>query len=132
VHRAAQALHDRPGEADMTRTTRKTVDDRTPDRQAEAEPPGSRATQRGTESQLRDDRSGARPEEPTAWERTLQDELPPRGQGSQHNQGEDRQPETVGDAGDAAEDEGAAAEATTPAQAGGPRGPSTPPETRGR
>jgi hypothetical protein len=112
----------------MTRT-RKTVDDRSPRRQVENLPPGSRATQRGTESQIQDDPHPARPDEPTAWERELQEELPPRGEGSQQNQGEDRMQETVASVGDRDADDRAAGEPEMVGalQTGGPRAPSKEP-----
>jgi hypothetical protein len=51
--------------------------------------PGTRATQRDTDEQLAPAQAG---DEATAWEREEQEHLPPRGAGSQHNQGEEKGP----------------------------------------
>lgn len=94
-----------------------------PDKLAENMPPGSRAVQRDSRTQLEEDRSRARHDEATAWERELQDRLPPRGDGSQHNQGDDHAPVTVRD--EVAEDLGPAPRTIN--QMGGTRGPSKEP-----
>lgn len=94
-----------------------------PDRRSENPPPGSRAVQRDSRTQLEEDGHPARPDEPTAWERELQDRLPPRGDGSQHNQGEDKATQTVHD--EVAEDRGPAP--STIAHTGGTRGPNKAP-----
>jgi hypothetical protein len=91
-----------------------------PDKRTEKMPPGSRAVQRDSRTQLEEDAHPARHDEPTAWERELQDRLPPRGDGSRHNQGEDREPATVRD--EVAEDLGPAP--STIEQMGGNKGPS--------
>jgi hypothetical protein len=49
--------------------------------------PGTRASQRDTEEQLA---AAHRGDDATEWERSEQENLPPRGEGSQHNQGRDR------------------------------------------
>ena len=56
-------------------------------------PPGARAEQRDTEEQLETAR--ATTDEALSWEREEQEKLPPRGQGSQHNQGADAGPTVV-------------------------------------
>lgn len=87
-------------------------------------PPGTRATQRGTKEQLDAGPEGGDPA--TAFEREEQEKLPPRGDGSQHNQGEDHgarvqdKPEGVADEGELV---GAGR------QSGGNRGPSAPKES---
>jgi hypothetical protein len=53
-------------------------------------PPATRAEQRDTAEQLENDCSPA--DGPLAWERGEQEKLPPRGEGSQHNQGDERGP----------------------------------------
>jgi len=92
--------------------------------------PGTRAEQRDTEEQLEsaDSRGGAA----TAFEREEQEKLPPRGAGSQHNQGPAKGPtlhETAPRAESPSDEEirGTAAPAGTPAaefHSGGTRGPS--------
>jgi hypothetical protein len=52
--------------------------------------PGTRAEQRDTDEQLEAGRAGG--EDSLAWERDEQEKLPPRGAGSQHNQGADKGP----------------------------------------
>jgi hypothetical protein len=94
-----------------------------PDRKAENMPPGSRAVQRDSRTQIEGDRPPSRHDEATAWERELQERLPPRGGGSQHNQGEDRGQSTVRD--EVADDVGPAP--STIDQTGGMRGPSKEP-----
>lgn len=92
--------------------------------------PGTRAEQRDTEEQLAPAR--ARGDEALAWERDEQERLPPRGEGSQHNQGEDKGPtlhETAPRAESPAEEPVAVtgAPAGSPAaefHSGGTRGPS--------
>jgi hypothetical protein len=91
--------------------------------------PGTRAEQRDTEEQLAgsDSRGGA-----TAFERDEQEKLPPRGEGHQHNQGQEKGPrlhETAPRAESPAEEEirGSGTPAGTPAaefHSGGTRGPS--------
>jgi hypothetical protein len=90
-----------------------------PDPQADNLPPGSRSVQRDSRTQLEEDRHPAREDEATAWERELQNRLPPRGDGSRHNQGEDKDTRTISE--DVAEDRGPAASLI--AQMGGTRGP---------
>jgi hypothetical protein len=98
-------------------------DAKTPDRQVENMPPGSRAVQRDSRTQLEGDRHSSRPDTATAWERELQERLPPRGDGSQHNQGEDKGPRTVRD--EVADD--VAPSPSTIDQTGGMRGPTKEP-----
>lgn len=82
--------------------------------------PGTRAEQRGTSEQLG---GVAVADDPAiSWEREEQDRLPPRGEGSQHNQGEEKQaivaevpPEAAADDADVDRDG---------LQLGGTRGPS--------
>ena len=50
--------------------------------------PGTRSEQRDTEEQLAAARATG--DEPLSWEREEQEKLPPRGEGSQHNQGSDK------------------------------------------
>jgi hypothetical protein len=93
--------------------------------------PGTRAAQRDTEEQLEAGRPGG--DEALTWEREEQEKLPPRGLGSQHNQGDDKGP-TVHEGDPRAEspsDEDARptmrSSAGTPAaefHSGGTRGPS--------
>jgi hypothetical protein len=109
--------------ARRTRSARPGVEPRIPDRHSEKLPPGSRSVQRDSRTQLEEDRHPARPDEPTAWERDLQDRLPPRGGGSQHNQGENKETATVED--EITEDRAPAA--TTVPHTGGTRGPSKAP-----
>lgn len=92
--------------------------------------PGTRAEQRDTEEQLLTAPEGG--DEALAWEREEQEKLPPRGEGSQHNQGEDRGPslrESAPRAESPVEEEvrGSGAPAGSPAaefHSGGTRGPS--------
>jgi hypothetical protein len=51
--------------------------------------PGTRAMQRDTDEQLSPTAEG---DAATRWEREQQENLPPRGEGSQHNQGDDKGP----------------------------------------
>jgi hypothetical protein len=92
--------------------------------------PGTRAEQRDTDEQL-----AAAPEagdDATAFERDEQENLPPRGEGSQHNQGMDRSPrlrETAPRVESTVDEEAGTvrAPAGTPAaefHSGGTRGPS--------
>lgn len=106
-----------------TRSNRPGAPVKMPDRLAENMPSGSRSVQRDSRTQLEEDRHPARPDEPTAWERDLQNRLPPRGDGSQHNQGEDKERRTIED--ELAEDRGPAA--STISHTGGTRGPSKAP-----
>jgi hypothetical protein len=63
----------------------------------------------------------------TEWERSEQDKLPPRGAGSQHNQGEDREP-TVAEVGeDAVAGPDLPIGAGDGLQLGGDRGPTSSP-----
>jgi hypothetical protein len=103
-----------------TKTKPTGADTKQPDPKHEPVPPGNRSVQRATKEQLDDDPHPARADEPTAWERELQERLPPRGAGSQQNQGEDKEPTTVRD--EVADD--VAPEPELVAQGGGPRGPS--------
>jgi hypothetical protein len=105
-----------------TRKRPLSADAKQPARKQERLPPGQRGVQRATKEQLDDDSSPARGDEPTAWERGLQERLPPRGVGSQHNQGDDKEARTVRD--EVPEDVGPAP--STIAQAGGARGPGKP------
>jgi hypothetical protein len=92
--------------------------------------PGTRAEQRDTEEQLESAHSSG--DDALAWERDEQEKLPPRGLGSQHNQGNDKGPrlhESVPRAESPADEEPAAigAPAGSPAaefHSGGTRGPS--------
>ena len=88
--------------------------------------PGTRAVQRSTAAQLEDHDPGGDPA--TEWERSEQDKLPPRGAGSQHNQGDDREP-TVAEVGeDALEAPDVPADNSRDGlQLGGDRGPSNSP-----
>jgi hypothetical protein len=106
-----------------TKTKPRSAEAKQPDRKEEPLPPMSRGVQRATKTQLDDDPHPARDDEPTAWERQLQENLPPRGAGSQHNQGEDKQPERVRDE----VPEESAPEPVIAVHGGGPRGPSRPP-----
>jgi hypothetical protein len=101
-----------------TKTRPRSAGVKQPDRTNERLPPGNRSEQRATREQLDDDPHPARADEPTAWERELQEQLPPRGAGSQHNQGDDKDPQTVRD--EVPEDVVPEPEVVT--QAGGPRG----------
>ena len=86
--------------------------------------PGSRAIQRDTSVQLEEGRSGGDPA--TAWERTEQEHLPPRGSGDIHNQGADHGP-TVAEAPQVTPDRSADARDIGPEpglHSGGTRGPS--------
>ena len=85
--------------------------------------PGHRAEQRDTEEQLRE-REGEGAEKPLGWQWSEQERLPPRGEGSQQNQGEDKQRTDVRS--QAGEPEGPVAAGVTPAgmHTGGTRGPS--------
>jgi hypothetical protein len=56
--------------------------------------PGTRAEQRDTDEQLVS--AHARGDDATAFERDEQEKLPPRGQGSQHNQGLNKEPSQTG------------------------------------
>ena len=56
--------------------------------------PGTRAEQRDTDEQLVS--AHARGDEATAFERDEQEKLPPRDQGSQHNQGLNKGPSRAG------------------------------------
>jgi hypothetical protein len=84
------------------------------------EPPGTRAEQRDTEAQL--ETGHATLDAALAWEREEQEKLPPRGQGSQHNQGADAGP-TVASGSPRSED-ATATSAPPGLQSGGTRGPS--------
>lgn len=92
--------------------------------------PGTRAEQRDTDEQLAAADAGG--DGATAFEREEQEKLPPRGEGSQHNQGPGKGPtlhETAPRAESPVEEEirGASAPAGTPAaefHSGGTRGPS--------
>jgi hypothetical protein len=86
--------------------------------------PGTRALQRDTATQLDEGRSGGDPA--TSWEREEQDNLPPRGTGSIHNQGEDHGP-TVAEVHDITPGRSADARDIGPEpglHSGGTRGPS--------
>jgi hypothetical protein len=85
--------------------------------------PGHRAEQRDTAEQLRGS-EGPGAEQPLGWQWSEQERLPPRGVGSQQNQGEDKQT-TVARSG-VAEPEGPVAQGATPPglHTGGTRGPS--------
>ena len=86
--------------------------------------PGTRAIQRDTSTQLDAAQEGGDPA--TAWERTEQEHLPPRGSGSVHNQGEDHGP-TVAEVKEVAPDRSADARDLGPKEGlhtGGTRGPS--------
>jgi hypothetical protein len=81
--------------------------------------PGTRAGQRDTEEQLE---AGHRTSDPAlAWERDEQEKLPPRGEGSQHNQGADAGP-TIESGSPRREETGG--EPVVGAHTGGTRGPS--------
>ena len=82
--------------------------------------PGTRAAQRDTDEQLSTGRTGD--DEALAWERDEQEKLPPRGDGSQHNQGEDKGP-TLHETSPRVEDP-TSVNAAVPLQSGGSRGPS--------
>jgi hypothetical protein len=92
--------------------------------------PGTRAEQRDTDEQLAPTRGSD--DEALAWEREEQEKLPPRGAGSQRNQGQDKGPrlhETAPRAESPADEEPStvAAAAGSPAaefHSGGTRGPS--------
>jgi len=96
--------------------------------------PGTRAEQRDTDEQLA--AAGASGDTATAFERDEQEKLPPRGAGSQHNQGRSKGPrlnETAPRTESLVEEEvkGIRAPAGTPAaefHSGGTRGPT---HTRG-
>jgi hypothetical protein len=81
-------------------------------------PPGTRAEQRDTEEQL--ETAHGTTDEALAWEREEQEKLPPRGEGSQHNQGADAGP-TVASGSPRSEDVPTIAPGL---QSGGTRGPS--------
>lgn len=101
---------------------RRPEETKTPSRTDEPLPPRDRAEQRDTAEQLRDDPHPARPDEPTAWERELQERLPPRGEGSQRDEPVEKptaEPEAR------TEDTGPVL--TGAVQTGGPRGPSSKP-----
>jgi hypothetical protein len=86
--------------------------------------PGSRAIQRDTSEQLASSPQGGDPA--TEFERTEQSHLPPRGTGSQHNQGEDHGP-TVAEVKQPSPDRSADARDLGPEpglHSGGTRGPS--------
>jgi hypothetical protein len=89
--------------------------------------PGTRAEQRGTIDQL--EAAPEHTDDPAVeWERSEQVRLPPRGEGSQHNQGEARVP-AIADLGlheePRAREESPAALTVVPGlQSGGTRGPS--------
>jgi hypothetical protein len=86
--------------------------------------PGSRAIQRDTSEQLASTHAGGDPA--TEFERTEQTHLPPRGTGSQHNQGEDHGP-TVAEVTEPAPERSADARDLGPEpglQSGGTLGPS--------
>ncbi len=90
--------------------------------------PGSRAIQRDTSEQLDATRGG---DPATEFERSEQTHLPPRGTGSQHNQGEDHGP-TVVEVPEPSPDRSADARDLGPEpglHSGGTRGPSN--ENRG-
>ena len=94
--------------------------------------PGHRAEQRDTEEQLRErvppagvegiGGEGEGADQPLGWQWSEQERLPPRGEGSQQNQGEDRQTTPA----QASEPEGPVAQGVTPPgmHTGGTRGPS--------
>jgi len=82
-------------------------------------PPGTRAEQRDTEEQL--ETGHGTTDEAFAWEREEQEKLPPRGEGSQHNQGADAGP-TVASGSPRGED--VPTIAPPGLQSGGTRGPS--------
>jgi hypothetical protein len=87
-------------------------------------PPGSRAIQRDTSEQLESAPAGGDPA--TEFERSEQTHLPPRGTGSQHNQGADHGP-TVAEVKQPSPDRSADARDLGPEpglQSGGTRGPS--------
>src|SRR5687768_17726973 len=83
--------------------------------------PGHRAEQRDTAEQLRE-REGEGADQPLGWQWSEQERLPPRGEGSQQNQGEDKQTARA----QAGEPEGPVAQGVTPPgmHTGGTRGPS--------
>jgi hypothetical protein len=81
-------------------------------------PPGARAEQRDTEEQL--ETGHGTTDEALAWEREEQEKLPPRGAGSQHNQGADAGP-TVSSGSPRSEEPALIAPGL---QSGGTRGPS--------
>jgi hypothetical protein len=86
--------------------------------------PGSRALQRDTSEQLASSPQDGDPA--TEFERSEQAHLPPRGTGSQHNQGPDHGP-TVGEVKQPSPDRSADARDLGPEpglQSGGTRGPS--------
>ena len=90
-------------------------------------PPATRSDPRGTVAQIDDaPPSGAEDDPALAWERDLQKELPPRGMGSQRNQGEGRHTPTVAEVGPEEADD--LTEPTSPVdeglQTGGSRGES--------
>lgn len=90
------------------------------------DPPGSRASQRSTEEQLAAPEPSAVSDPAVEWERSEQDKLPPRGQGSQQNQGEERGP-MIGEGATGPADVGGSVATGAPApglQSGGTRGPS--------
>ena len=92
--------------------------------------PGSRAIQRDTSEQLASSPQGGG-DPATEFERTEQAHLPPRGTGSQHNQGEDHGP-TVAEVKQPSPDRSADARDLGPEpglHSGGTRGPSN--ENRG-
>jgi hypothetical protein len=109
----------------MARTTIK-PSDRGRDNPEPGPPPGARAEQRGTIEQLED---APDVEDPAVeWERSEQERLPLRGAGSQHNQGETKEP-VIGELGlheePAAREESPEAMRIVPGlQSGGTRGPS--------
>jgi hypothetical protein len=90
-------------------------------------PPGTRAEQRGTLEQLEND--PVRGDDPAVeWERSEQERLPPRGAGSQQNQGEAKGP-SIADlplhqTAEGRENAPAAAAVVPGLQSGGTRGPS--------
>ena len=86
--------------------------------------PGHRAEQRDTEEQLRE-RPGEGADQPLGWQWSEQERLPPRGEGSQQNQGEDKVTPTVTRS-ESREPEGPIAAGATPPglHTGGTRGPS--------
>jgi hypothetical protein len=86
--------------------------------------PGGRAEQRGTAEQLD---SAAAPGDPAVdWERDEQERLPPRGAGSQANQGTGK-PTSAGRADEKPVDDSSAPGSSEGEQSGGTRGPSRSP-----
>jgi hypothetical protein len=97
--------------------------DRGRDNPEPGDTPGTRSSQRGTVAQLEREEPGGDPA--VEWERSEQDKLPPRGAGSQRNQGDDKEP-TVAEVGEDAVAGPDIPAATSDAglQLGGDKGPS--------